>query len=860
MRAHPWFSGFDWQGLRDGTLPAPYVPAAHRPQSVAAQALSGRLRQSWPSRAPSGGSGSAAMMGGMPPVLEECGPPATSAGGAAPDAGSSPNKGGGGTSAGDSGPGDNSAAVFQPVLRSTAGHTQSGQQTAGNKRYNASSLRGMSPSRASLGALCDEESLPIPPSPQQAWAPAWIRNLTSRAGAAVASFPGGSAAPGPDGPQLCGDSSYDPGASPATSRRPSLSDRSLGSMTCSPGPSSARDARPAEWQPGSVAPQLTPSRSRLSLLGGETTHLRSSYGAAANAPLSGAGALPPRYRPGPVSLPQPPSGHNSESACVTGRTPSAVSSSAVGGSSSIEFNGKGLWRSTGLPVSQGPSQQQQQQPTMSVSAAGGQGGDRGVSVPAALHNAVAGFLLACSPMATAAQRHPDSVAAPGQSTLRDSVGPWVGDAEADAVRRGSVTCDSAPSGAMCAASWNGPTKGTVAAHDLRDSKGRWLERPMAAMDALLALPAQLQDAAVVAAAAMGFAARRPRISPAPMRDVQHSAPASPGGLGSGNSNLASGRSYPNTPAAVPSCGDCPLTADALAAGAGGGATPVADVLDYLSTDQTGSGVVVITRASPCFSSSSAGASPAKQIATAAKQPAATPTDCGSESAFAVAAVEGAVAAAANEASGAITPGSRPLHRPTNSFAFDPASTATGSPQHQQHQMTLMSPTDANHSLLGAGASGGHSRMKSFSFDVASLSVGGNSGSPGVIAGGPLMHGAEGGAVAAHAHRHVPMGAIEEGEPSPASSSSPLMASPAGVQAEVAEKGGGGAAVGLRRRSCRGPLLRRPPWATDDVGAMAADCCGQQQQRLQAADLAPMYGLLMALVLAAYLVRGISLMT
>eukprot|EP00198_Chlamydomonas_reinhardtii_P009751 XP_001699088.1 predicted protein [Chlamydomonas reinhardtii] len=175
-------------------------------------------------------------------------------------------------------------------------------------------------------------------------------------------------------------------------------------------------------------------------------------------------------------------------------------------------------------------------------------------------------------------------------------------------------------------------------------------------------------------------------------------------------------------------------------------------------------------------------------------------------------------------------------------------------------MTLMSPTDANHSLLGAGASGGHSRMKSFSFDVASLSVGGNSGSPGVIAGGPLMHGAEGGAVAAHAHRHVPMGAIEEGEPSPASSSSPLMASPAGVQAEVAEKGGGGAAVGLRRRSCRGPLLRRPPWATDDVGAMAADCCGQQQQRLQAADLAPMYGLLMALVLAAYLVRGISLMT
>ncbi|KAG2427335.1 hypothetical protein HXX76_012530 [Chlamydomonas incerta] len=848
VRAHPWFAGFDWQGLRDGTLPAPYVPEAHRPQSAAALALSGRLRQSWPSRAPSGGSGSAAMMGGMPPVLEECGPPAASGGGAAAEPGRSTTSGG--TNAGGTGPGYNSAAVFQPVLNSSTRHARSlQQQAAGSSRNSASSLRGHSPSRASSGpALCDAEvePAPCPPAPQRSWAPSWLRNVTLRAGAVVASFPSGSAAPGPDGPLQCGGSSYDPGASPTASQRPSLSDRSVGSMTCSP--STARDARPAEMQPGAMANRLKPSRSRLSLLGGEA-----AYGAAASVPLS-VGALPPRYRPGPASLP-PPSGHTSESACITGRTPSAVSSSAVGGSSSVDFNGKGLWHSAGVPVSQGPSQQHR---ATSMSVSGEARGDWALSVPAALHNAVAGFLLACSPMAPAAQRYPDSAAASvatgGQSTLRDSMGPWGGDAEAEAPRQGSVTCRTSAS----ATSWSGAARG------VRDSKGRWLERPMAAMDALLAVPAQLQDAAIVAAAAMGFAGRRPRISPAPIRDAQHSLPASLRGLGCSGSNLASSRASSQDATLVgPPCGDCRSTADAVVAaggpGAGAAATPVADVLNYLTTDETGSGVCVITRTSPCLSSSSAAASPAKQHAAVAKQPAAVPTNCSNDSAFAVAAIEVALAAAAHEASDAITPGSRPLHRPTNSFAFDPAITATGSPQRPQ-----MSPTEANHSPLGAAASSsGHSRMKSFSFDVNALSLGGSSGSPGVIAGGQLMHSAEGGGAGAHALRpHVPlMGAIEEGEPSPASSSSPLMGSPASVQAEGAgqEGGGGGGGVapaGLRRRSSRGPLHRRPPWAAGDDAAAPAGCCGQGQ-RLQAADLAPVCALLVALMLAACMVRLVA---
>ncbi|GLI66564.1 hypothetical protein VaNZ11_010452, partial [Volvox africanus] len=60
--AHPWFAGFDWQGLRDGTLPAPYVPAAHRPPpSTAAHLLASA-------------SSVTAGVGLMPPLLEENGP------------------------------------------------------------------------------------------------------------------------------------------------------------------------------------------------------------------------------------------------------------------------------------------------------------------------------------------------------------------------------------------------------------------------------------------------------------------------------------------------------------------------------------------------------------------------------------------------------------------------------------------------------------------------------------------------------------------------------------------------------------------------------------------------------------------
>ncbi len=36
VRAHPWFAGFDWQGLRTGSLRAPYVPCEHRPPPVVA--------------------------------------------------------------------------------------------------------------------------------------------------------------------------------------------------------------------------------------------------------------------------------------------------------------------------------------------------------------------------------------------------------------------------------------------------------------------------------------------------------------------------------------------------------------------------------------------------------------------------------------------------------------------------------------------------------------------------------------------------------------------------------------------------------------------------------------------------------
>ncbi|KAG2432294.1 hypothetical protein HYH02_013017 [Chlamydomonas schloesseri] len=841
VRAHPWFAGFDWQGLRDGTLPAPYVPAAHRPQSAAMLALSGRLRQSWPSRAPSGGSGSAAgMMGGMPPVLEECGPPATSGGGAASGPGPSSSKGGGAgtsTSVGGSGPGYNSAAVLQPMQLS---NMRSGQQAVGIGRYAASSLRGQSVSRASSGALCDEASAPLSPVPQHSWAPSWIRNFTSRAGAVAASFPGTAETPGPEDPLLCGGSSYDPGASPANSQLPSLSDRSLGSMTSSPGPCSARDARPAEVQPGATRTQLTPSRSRVSLSNGGVATFRSSHGNAASVALSG-GALPPRYRPAPASVPQPLSCHTSESACATGRTASVAGSSVVGGSSSIECTGKGLWGSGGLPATQGTLQQHR---AASVSTAGQGQGDRAVSISTTLHNAVAGFLLGCTPMSPATQRHRGSAAAstPNQSTLRESTDTYGGEAEIDAIRRASVTCASAST-----TPWYGLAKDPGAPRELRDSKGWCSKRgPMAAMDALLALPAQLQDAALVAAAAMGLAGRRPRIAPAPFRDIGSSAPASPGGLACGSSNHASNDSRAGGEAAAQDCGATVV----VTLGADAGATPVADLLKRLSTDQTGSGVVVITRTSPSISSSSAAASPAKPMA--AKQPAAAATSCSTGSAFAIASVEVAVAAAISESAGAVTPGPRSLHRPTSSFAFDPAATGTCSPP-RQHQLALVSPTAPAPSPMGT-ASSGHSRMRSFSFDVAPLSLNGNSGSPGVLAGGPTMHSAEeGGAGGHHPVRHRPMGAIEEGEPSPASSSSPLMASPAVVQAQEAAQQCGE----LRRRTPGGALHRRPPWAAEGGAAAAAGTRGSPQW-LQAAGLAvPVYALLVTLMLAACLVRGVA---
>ncbi|GIL60723.1 hypothetical protein Vafri_15253 [Volvox africanus] len=60
--AHPWFAGFDWQGLRDGTLPAPYVPAAHRPPPSTATHLLASA------------SSITAGVGLMPPLLEENGP------------------------------------------------------------------------------------------------------------------------------------------------------------------------------------------------------------------------------------------------------------------------------------------------------------------------------------------------------------------------------------------------------------------------------------------------------------------------------------------------------------------------------------------------------------------------------------------------------------------------------------------------------------------------------------------------------------------------------------------------------------------------------------------------------------------
>ncbi|GIM14292.1 hypothetical protein Vretimale_17305 [Volvox reticuliferus] len=74
--AHPWFAGFDWQGLRDGTLLAPYVPAAHRPlPSTTAHVLAS-------------GASVTAGVGLMPPLLEENGPSGAAATGSSRGTGS----------------------------------------------------------------------------------------------------------------------------------------------------------------------------------------------------------------------------------------------------------------------------------------------------------------------------------------------------------------------------------------------------------------------------------------------------------------------------------------------------------------------------------------------------------------------------------------------------------------------------------------------------------------------------------------------------------------------------------------------------------------------------------------------------
>ncbi|GFR43980.1 hypothetical protein Agub_g5124, partial [Astrephomene gubernaculifera] len=83
VAAHPWFAGFNWQALRDGTLPAPYVPAAHRPPSSGSGNLP-RPRSYYSSASTAAasmrravGCSSSGLGGGaellMPPLLEECG-------------------------------------------------------------------------------------------------------------------------------------------------------------------------------------------------------------------------------------------------------------------------------------------------------------------------------------------------------------------------------------------------------------------------------------------------------------------------------------------------------------------------------------------------------------------------------------------------------------------------------------------------------------------------------------------------------------------------------------------------------------------------------------------------------------------
>lgn len=61
VRAHPWFAGFNWQGLRSGSLRAPYVPSEHRPPPVVAAGVGLPAEVSAPRGTP-GRYGSAASL------------------------------------------------------------------------------------------------------------------------------------------------------------------------------------------------------------------------------------------------------------------------------------------------------------------------------------------------------------------------------------------------------------------------------------------------------------------------------------------------------------------------------------------------------------------------------------------------------------------------------------------------------------------------------------------------------------------------------------------------------------------------------------------------------------------------------
>lgn len=52
LKAHPWFKGFNWQALKTGQMPAPYVPRILNPEDThnfhKARAWSAPLRRRYP--------------------------------------------------------------------------------------------------------------------------------------------------------------------------------------------------------------------------------------------------------------------------------------------------------------------------------------------------------------------------------------------------------------------------------------------------------------------------------------------------------------------------------------------------------------------------------------------------------------------------------------------------------------------------------------------------------------------------------------------------------------------------------------------------------------------------------------------